>query len=107
LFFLFLLTGCAEIPPAAIGPPPTREQCAALVQQYIHKAFVDPYTVMDLSIETPRGSIWVIYFSSNSKNMMGGYTGIKRCKIILDHNNQINWPEQQLEIVRENDDMPI
>ena len=46
-------------------------------------------------------------FSSNSKNRMGGYTGIQRSKLLLDKNNQIDWNAQQLEMVRENDQMPL
>jgi hypothetical protein len=38
---------------------------------------------------------------------MGGYTGIQRSKLLLDKNNQIDWNAQQLEMVRESDQMPI
>jgi hypothetical protein len=105
---LFLLAGCAEMPVASVGPAPSQAMTVALVNEYMRKAFPDPYSVMDLSIEPPvlKNNRWVIYFTSNSKNMMGGYTGIQRCKILL-KDNQIDWPEQQLEIVREQDGMPI
>jgi hypothetical protein len=110
LFLLLIfLTGCIETQTVAIGPPPTHDQSVALVQEYVHKAFVDPHSIQDLTIEPPvqQGGRWVIYFSSNSKNRMGGYTGIQRSKLLLDKNNQIDWNAQQLEMVRENDQMPI
>jgi hypothetical protein len=52
-----------------IGPPPTREQCVDLVNEYIHKAFVDPYSVQDLTIQPPvqHYAHWYILFDSNSK----------------------------------------
>ncbi len=106
---LIFLTGCVETQTVAIGPPPTHDQSVALVQECVHKAFVDPHSIQDLTIEPPvqQGGRWVIYFSSNSKNRTGGYTGIQRSKLLLDKNNQIDWNAQQLEMVRESDQMPI
>src|ERR1700676_2277993 len=64
LFLLLIfLTGCVETQTVAIGPPPTHDQSIALVQEYVHKAFVDPHSIQDLTVEPPvqQGGRWVIF----------------------------------------------
>jgi hypothetical protein len=78
-----------------IGPAPSQEQSVALVNQYIHTSFVDPYSVQDLTVEAPvqHGNDWIIYFSCNAKNRMGGYTGHER-NVVMARNGAIDWPAQ-------------
>lgn len=99
LFLALILVGCTEMPTApvtAVGPAPTPEQSLALVTQYIHTSFADPYSVQDLVIEPAvlRKGDWIIFFSCNAKNGFGAYTGSQR-KWVHVRNNQINWPAQK------------
>ncbi|SRR6266446_1558358 len=98
LLLLLLFTGCVAIPttPVTIGPPPTREQSAQLVNEYIKTALVDPYSVRDLVIEPPvqTGPRWLIGFWYNAKNRMGGYVGRQHWHVMIS-NGAIDWPAQR------------
>lgn len=65
--------------------PPTMAQAAAAVNEFIHKAFKDPYSVQDLTIYpaywNKKATIhkdWVIPFSCDAKNSFGAYIGLRR-----------------------------
>jgi hypothetical protein len=99
------LAGCAteiQQTPAnvsAAGGALSTSQARALVQQYIHESFKDPYSVMDLQIGAPvlcsypamnRAAEWEINFSCNAKNSFGAYIG-KRRYVIFVVNGGLDW----------------
>ena len=86
---LLMLWGCAA-PQAqqASDPGPYPDDYQTIVQAWMREALVDPNSVQDLEIATPKsGSLWrgALYGGSlpawyvctrfNSKNRMGGYVG--------------------------------
>ena len=92
------LCGCAalvapspeELKHADFGAPP--KDSKGIVMAYIKSTFKDPYTIQDLTVQTPVKSWetappllggktvygYKIFFSVNSKNSFGAYTGIQQ-----------------------------
>jgi hypothetical protein len=80
---------------ASIGPTPAQSQEA--VESFIHTRFRDPYSVQELSIApaffNSKATVhkdWVIAFTCNAKNGLGGYTGIQRYYVLW-KNGSIDW----------------
>lgn len=90
-----ILSACATRDSAEIkqlaGPYPANYRNISL--QYLKKTLVDPYSVRDAEIAIPvaryswvmtdPGPGWVVCWRANSKNRMGGYTGIEESRIFI------------------------
>jgi hypothetical protein len=82
-----LLAGCLDaqtVPTAQINSAPPVGYREA-VKGYITQAFVDPYSIRDAAISRPfpirhglmgQDTVWYVCVRSNSKNRLGGYTGL-------------------------------
>jgi hypothetical protein len=93
-----LLAGCLDaqtVPIAQINAaPPVGYREAA--KGYITQAFVDPYSIRDAAISRPfpirygitgQDTVWFVCIRSNSKNRLGGYTGLTETPIAFIGNN--------------------
>jgi hypothetical protein len=76
---------------------PTQAQTKAAVQEFLHRALKDPYSVRDLTIGTPvfnyratKHKDWVIPIEFNSKNGFGAYTGIER-HFVMWRDGGLDW----------------
>jgi hypothetical protein len=87
-----LLAGCLDaqtVPSGQINAAPPIGYREA-VKGYITQAFVDPYSIRDAAISQPfpirhglmgQDTIWYVCIRSNSRNRMGGYTGLTETPI--------------------------
>ncbi len=88
----WLATGVQAGP--SLGPTPAQVKTA--VQEFLHRALKDPYSVRDLRIGTPafnyratKHKDWVIPIEFNSKNGFGAYTGVERHYVMW--NGALDW----------------
>ncbi|MCY4487944.1 MAG: hypothetical protein OXF11_12645 [Deltaproteobacteria bacterium] len=78
---VLILTGCSAPRVEDIGPYPAHYK--ELIHEYIQEAYFDPYSIRSARISSPRrgymifGQGWYVCTQFNTKNRMGGYTGLK------------------------------
>jgi hypothetical protein len=102
---VLVLGGCEAMPIAetrenvAISGP--RPDANYFVDQYIHTAFKDPYSVQELVVQQPvlyhttnRTATWRIVFSCNAKNSFGAYIG-RKAYVLFVRNGAIDWQHMQ------------
>jgi hypothetical protein len=83
------VAACVTPDASLIGPYPKNYK--ATVKAYIETAFVDPYSLRSVSISEPSsGHImmqqgWVVCLLANSRNRMGGYTGLRMTALLINN----------------------
>jgi hypothetical protein len=105
------VTDCATAPTESnAGPYP--ENYKVLVRDFLRTSLFDPYTVRDAQIGAPEvGQIliegtlrhetgWGVCFKANSKNRMGGYTGLKQTLILIRGNRVVGSNSDEFHDVR-------
>jgi hypothetical protein len=83
-----LMLGCAVKPdPDVIGPYPNGYE--NIIKNHVLKTYYDPYSIRSARLSYPnQGHIlfqqgWIVCLEANSKNRMGGYTGLKRTGYLI------------------------
>ncbi|MFN7953613.1 MAG: hypothetical protein U0610_17940 [bacterium] len=117
LALLLVMCGCAswvqptaaEIASADYGKYP--QDVARLVDDYISRSFFDPHAVQDLKVDSPKKMWWIrregrrylpasfgylVTFSCNSKNRLGGYLGIRTHRLFERDDSVVKeWTDEE------------
>ena len=91
----------AEYEAIAARGGPSADQTMAAIKLFIQTKFFDPYSVREIGIALPFSNTkatthkdWIIQFSANAKNRMGGYVG-RQTWTIMWKNGALDWPAMQ------------
>lgn len=109
LLFCIALSSCASPTPSTPGPAqadfgPAPAKPESLIRAYLRETLVDPDSLRDLRVGTPRRAYtsrrtdlfqaglygYIVPVEYNAKNRMGGYAG-KQIKVAFVRNDQIQF----------------
>lgn len=108
---MMVLAACATSKPthrdlanAEYGPYPNDYE--KIIKGYLNRRLIDPQSIKDLNISSPQKSWaptkggmkygYLCFVQYNSKNQLGGYAGLKRKVILINHRQVVMFGRESL-----------